>query len=132
MNNMALKIINGTEVRVGSTIIIDDEPCIVKKFDVSKTGKHGHAKVRIEAVGISDGKKRVIARPGHERFEVPMIIKKKAQILSDEGSKYNVMDIESFENFELNKNEDIEEELNEGDQVEYWDIEGQKIIRRKL
>tara|TARA_Y100000034_G_C6648795_1_gene283862 strand:+ start:232 stop:618 length:387 start_codon:yes stop_codon:yes gene_type:complete len=128
---MAYKIIEGTAVRSGSTIIIDGEPCVVKNIDVSKTGKHGHAKVRIEAVGLIDGKKRVIARPGHERFEVPMIDKKKAQILSLSSDKVNVMDIESYETFDLLPNPEVTG-LNEGDQVEYWEIDGKKIIKRKI
>jgi len=84
---MAYKLINGTDIRNGTVIMIEGEPCTVRKYDISKTGKHGHAKVRIEAVGIVDGKKRVLARPGHERFEVPMISKKKAQVLSSNGDK---------------------------------------------
>ena len=128
---MVLKLINATEARVGTNILLDGEPHTIKKMDVSKTGKHGHAKVRIEAVGVTDGKKRVIARPGHERFEVPLILKKKAQVLSV-GDKINVMDLESYETFDLPKPTDIEEEIKPEDQVEYWDIEGNKIIKRKL
>jgi translation initiation factor 5A len=128
---MAYKIIEGTAVRVGTTIIIDGEPCNVKNIDVSKTGKHGHAKVRIEAVGIIDGKKRVIARPGHERFEVPLIDKKKAQVLSISSENTNVMDIESYETFDLPTNPDVAD-IGEGDQIEYWEIDGKKIIKRKI
>tara|TARA_Y100000310_G_scaffold98059_1_gene95726 strand:- start:4196 stop:4594 length:399 start_codon:yes stop_codon:yes gene_type:complete len=127
---MAYKIIEGTAVRTGTVIIIDGEPCTVKNIDVSKTGKHGHAKVRIEAVGVIDGKKRVIARPGHERFEVPMIDKKKAQILSVSSENVNVMDTESYETFDLPPVEDLE--LAEGDQIEYWEVDGKKIIKRKV
>jgi len=129
---MATKIINGTEVRNGTVIYIDGEPSVVKKFDISKTGKHGHAKVRIEAVGITDGKKRVIARPGHERFEVPMILKKKGQVLAATEEKVSIMDLESFETIELPAPRDIEEKLNDGDQVEYWDVEGALVIKKKL
>ena len=129
---MVHKIINATEVRNGTVIIIEGEPCTVKSFDISKTGKHGHSKVRLEAVGITDGKKRVIVVPGHERFEVPMISKRKAQILSVNGDKVNVMDLESFENFDLSNPKDLEESFHSEDQVEYWDIEGIKIIKRKI
>src|SRR3989338_8309298 len=124
---MAYKIIEGTAVRSGSTIIIDGEPCNVKSIDVSKTGKHGHAKVRIEAIGILDGKKRVIARPGHERFEVPLILKRKAQVLSVSGDKASVMDLENFETLDIDKAKDLEDEINPEDQVEYWDIDGVKV-----
>jgi len=129
---MALKIINATEAKVGSAIIIEHAACIVKKMDVSKTGKHGHAKVRFEAVGIIDDKKRVIVVPGHERFEVPMIEKKRGQILSRAGERFSIMDSESYETLEMPAIEEIKAELNESDQVEYWIIEGEKIIKKKV
>jgi translation elongation factor P/translation initiation factor 5A len=49
---MAFKIINATEAKPGVTILVEGNPCTVKSQDISKTGKHGHAKARIEAVGI--------------------------------------------------------------------------------
>jgi len=129
---MAFKLINGTEVKVGTVIIIEGEPCTVKNLDVSKTGKHGHAKVRIEAVGIFDEKKRVIVVPGHERFEVPMINKSKGQVLSIHNDKASIMDLESFETMEIKMVKDIKDELKEQDNVEYWEIDGRKIIKRKI
>ncbi len=127
---MAFKIIDATEAKPGVNIIIDGAPCNVKSQDISKTGKHGHAKCRIEAIGIIDRKKRVIVVPGHERFEVPLIEKKKAQVLSVSGDKASVMDLENFETFDILKEADLE--VNEGDQVEYWSIDEQKIIKRRL
>ena len=78
---MVAKIINATEVRVGTNIFIDEKPYTVKKVDISKTGKHGHAKARIEAVGIMDGNKKVFVIPGHDKLEVPVVDKRKGQIL---------------------------------------------------
>lgn len=74
---MVLKIINATEVKVGTNILVDGEPCAVKKIDISKTGKHGHAKCRIEAVGILSDNKKVFVIPGHDRIEVPLVEKGK-------------------------------------------------------
>jgi translation initiation factor 5A len=128
---MALKFINATEAKPGMNILLEGEAYTVKKMDVSKTGKHGHAKCRIEAVGIINDQKKVFVVPGHERFEVPLIEKKKAQVLSI-GEKASVMDLESFETLEVECPEEIRNELKEGDNVEYWDIEGEKIIKRKI
>jgi len=128
---MVLKIINATEARVGTNILIDEEPYTVKKIDISKTGKHGHAKARIEAVGIINGQKKVFVIPGHDKFGVPMINKNKAQVLSV-SDKVSVMDLETFETIELACPEKIKSQLQANDNVEYWDIEGKKIIRRKL
>jgi len=128
---MVLKLINATEAKPGTTIIIEGNACSVKNQDISKTGKHGASKVRLEAIGIIDNKKRVVVVPGHERFEVPMIKKMKGQVLSL-GERISLMDLESFETYDVTVSEDIRPEIKEGDSVEYWDIEGIKIIKRKL
>jgi len=129
---MVAKIINATEARVGTNILIEGKPYTVKKMDVSKTGKHGHAKCRIEAVHMMTGSKKVFVVPGHDRFEVPMVSKKKAQVLSISGEKASVMDLESFETIEVDVPEDLKEEVSENANVEYWDIEGTLILKRKL
>ena len=82
---------------------------------------------------IIDGKKKVMAIPGHERFEVPTMEKRKAQILSINENIASVMDLESFETLDLPIFEDLKSELNPEDQVEYTIIdEKDKIIRKKL
>ena len=110
---------------------MEEEPYVVKKIDISSTGKHGHSKCRIEALGIINDKKKVFVIPGHERFEVPMIDKRKGQVLS-KGNKVSIMDLENFETIEVDCPEELKEELSENSNVEYWDIEGEKIIKRKL
>ncbi len=130
---MVAKIINATEVKTGTNIIVDGKPCTVKKVNISKTGKHGHAKVRIEAVGIIDGSKKIFVVPGHDKLEVPIVEKRKAQVLSIGDSVVSLMDLETFETIEVpTPSEEIKETLVEGGNAEYWDIEGQKIIKRKL
>ncbi len=129
---MVLKLIDATQARSGSTILIDGEAFTVRSNDISKSGKHGSAKCRIEAVSIFSGKKKVMAVPGHERFEVPLVTKCKAQVLNMAGEKVSVMDLESFETMELPFMEDIRDKLVEEAQVEYWDIEGSKCVMRVL
>ncbi|MEX0920138.1 MAG: translation initiation factor IF-5A [Candidatus Pacearchaeota archaeon] len=129
---MVLKIINATEVRTGTSILIEGEPYTVRKMDVSKTGKHGHAKVRVEAIGIINENRKVFVVPGHERFEVPLIDKRKGQVLSVSESTASIMDLESFETLDVNCPEAVKSELEASSNVEYWDIEGQKIIKRKI
>ncbi len=129
---MSYKLINASEARPGVAIMVDQTPCIVRSNDMSKTGKHGHTKCRIEAISAIDGKKKVFAVSGHERLECPMIIRNKAQVLSVAQDKANVMDLESFESFEIPIPEELKAEIKDQDQVEYWVVEGSKIIKRKL
>ncbi|MDP3992498.1 MAG: translation initiation factor IF-5A [Nanoarchaeota archaeon] len=128
---MVLKIISATEAKPGTNIIIDGDVYTVKKVDISKTGKHGASKCRIELAHIVSGQKKIMAVPGHERFEVPMIDKRKGQVLSI-GEKASVMDLESFETMDMDVPEELKSEVESGSTVEYWDIEGLKIIKRKL
>ena len=100
-------------------------------MDISKTGKHGHAKCRIEAIGIIAGQKKVFVVPGHERFEVPMVDKRRGQVLSV-GDKISIMDLENFETIDVPCDEEIKKQLEANSTVEYWNVEGELIIKRKL
>jgi len=130
---MVLKIMNATEARVGTNILLDGRSFTVKKIDTSKTGKHGHAKCRIEAVSIFDGNKKVFVIPGHDRLEVPNVDKRKGQVLSKADGKASLMDLESFETMDvICPEKEVFDSLEEGGNCEYWDIEGEKLIKRKL
>ena len=130
---MVLKIINATEAKVGTNIILDNQSFTIRKIDISKTGKHGHAKCRVEAVGIISGQKKVFVVPGHEKFEVPSVDKRTAQILSKADKKASIMDLETFETLEIEcPDKEVFNSLEENGNCEYWDIEGEKIIKRKL
>ncbi len=128
---MALRIINAIEAKPGTNIVIEGVAYTVRKIDISKTGKHGSSKCRIEAVGMINDQKKIIVVPGHERFDVPMVNKNKAQVLSI-GDKVSVMDLENFETIELECPEELRSQIAENDNVEYWDINGERIIKRKF
>jgi translation initiation factor 5A len=127
---MVLKLIDAHGAKPGTTIMINGEAHTVRTNDISKSGKHGASKCRIEAVNIITGNKKVLACPGAERFEVPMIEKKRAQVLSVSGDKASVMDLESYETIELPYLQELKDQLAPEKQVEYWDIEGKRIIMR--
>ena len=129
---MSEKLINAAQARTGTAVLVEGVPCIVKSNDISKTGKHGHAKCRIEAISVIDGKKKVFVASGHERLEVPVIEKSRAQVLSISENKASVMDLESFETIELIISDELKAEVKDGDQVEYWTVQGTKIIKRKM
>jgi len=129
---MVSKVIEATEMRVGTYLMIDGAAYQVKKMDISKTGKHGHAKVRFEATSVMTGKKKVQVVPGHDKFEVPMVDKRQAQVLSIHGETASIMDSENFENLELPISEELKDSVTEGSTVEYWDVEGEKLIKRVM
>ena len=127
---MVARVIEATEMRVGTFLMIDGVAHQVKKMDISKTGKHGHAKVRYEAVSVMSGKKKVQVVPGHDKFEVPMIDKRAAQVLSVSGDSVSIMDSESFESLDLPVPEDLVGQISDGVSVEYWNVEGERVLKR--
>ena len=124
------KIVSISQLKEGSYIIIEGAACRITSMDISRPGKHGHAKVNLMAVGLIDGRKRNLVMPGHDNVEVPIIEKKTAQVLSISGDKANVMDIDSFETFDLEIPEELKQEIVDGCQVLYWDILGDKVMKQ--
>jgi translation initiation factor 5A len=127
---MTTKVVSAGTLKDGSYIVIDGAACKVATTDTSKTGKHGHAKVRIVAIGLLDSKKREIVLPAHDNVEVPLIEKKSAQVLSVNGDMANVMDEETFETLDLKIPEDLKETVVAGCKVLYWIILDEKVMKQ--
>ena len=127
---MATKVVGAGSIKEGSYILIDGAACKVVNAETSKSGKHGHAKVRIVAIGLLDERKREIVMPAHDNVEVPIIEKKTAQILSISGDSANVMDAETYETFDLAIPPELKEDVVEGGQVLYWIVLDQKVMKQ--
>lgn len=117
-------------LKVNRYIIIDDEPCKIMSMSTSKPGKHGEAKARIEAIGIFDGQKRSIVHPVKHKVQVPMIDKRNAQILSLMGATVQLMDLETYETFELPIPDEYKGQLQPGKEIQYLQALGKKKITR--
>ena len=109
---------------------MDDAACKITDIQVSRPGKHGHAKARITAVGLLDDKKRVIVMPGHDMVDTPIIGKKTAQVLSISGDTANVMEVETFETFDLKIPSELKSEIVEGVNVLYWQDLTEKVMKQ--
>lgn len=107
------------ELKEGRYMLIDEEPCKIISISTSKPGKHGEAKANIDAVGIFDKKKRSVVFPVKHRVQVPMIDKRKAQVLAVGGNEVQLMDLETFENFSLGIPEEFVGQLHSGEEVMY-------------
>lgn len=127
---MSTKMQSVSTLQKGSYIVLEGAACRVTDTQVSRPGKHGHAKVRMTAVGIIDDKKRIVVMPGHDNVEVPIIEKKNAQVLSVSGNTANVMDSETFETFDLAIPEELKSEVVEGVTIMYWVILNDRVMKQ--
>jgi len=127
---MSTKPVSVGSLKKGNYVVIEGAACIVSDTQVSRPGKHGHAKVRLTAAGIIDGKKRVIVLPGHDNIDAPIVEKKFAQVLSISGDTANVMDNETYETFDLKIPEELKGSVVEGCNVLYWIILDDKAMKQ--
>ncbi len=117
-------------LKVNRYIIIDDEPCRIMSVSTSKPGKHGEAKARIEAVGIFDRQKRSMVHPVTHKVKVPMIDKRSAQVISIMGDEVQLMDMKTYETFNLPIDDEFEDKLSPGSEVLYVEALGRRKITR--
>lgn len=117
-------------LKSGKYLLIDGVPCVVKNIEISRTGKHGHAKCRIEAVGLINNEKKIIIAPAHDKIEVPIVDKRSAQVLSIQEDNATVMDMENYETFDLKIPEDLKDQIKEGSQVMYWAVMQHKLMKQ--
>ena len=118
----------------GSYILIDGEACRIVEYDKSKPGKHGAAKARVVGIGVFDSVKRSLVLPVSTNVEVPLIEKRSGQVVSSSPSNVQLMDLETFETFDVPvpTDEDIKSKMVSGAEVEYWRVMGKtKIMRVK-
>ena len=121
------------ELKKGSYIVIDGEPCKIVEISRAKTGKHGSAKAHVVAISLFTGQKKTMIAPVDTRVQIPVIEKRVGQILADMGDMVQIMDLETYDTFEAEKPRDDEKlaaKLQPGVTVEYWLIMGKPKIMR--
>jgi len=121
------------DLKVGSYVVIDGEPCRVVDVSKAKTGKHGSAKVHIVAIGLFSNSRKTLVGPSDQRVEVPIIEKRNGQITAILGNnKIQIMDLETYEILEADTPSDpvIAEKIAVGKEVEYWKVMGRILISR--
>jgi len=120
------------DLKVGSYAIVDDEPSQIVSLQKSKPGKHGSAKYRCSAISLFDGSKKSFVSPTDASIQIPIVEKNSAQVVSMGPTSVQLMDLESYEVFDVARpaDEEIASKLEAGKEVEYWKIMGRYKIQR--
>lgn len=127
---MSKKVVEVKTLKVGKYVIIDGEASKISSIQTSSPGKHGAAKARVEAIGIFDGQKRNFVKPVDSKCDVPMIDKRLGQVLAIMGNDVQLMDLETYETFEIPIPDELKGKLNEGSEVDYILAMGNKKLMR--
>ena len=119
-------------LKEGRYILIDEEPCVIKSISHAKTGKHGSAKARIDAIGICDGTKRSIVQPVTDKTYVPVVERKNGQVLAVKGDVCQIMDMADYSTLELKIPEDYKDKIEAGKEISYMISMGKMKIDMRI
>ncbi len=114
----------------GKYVLIDDHPCRVVSMDKSKPGKHGAAKVNVVAISVLDGTKHTLMKPSDGDVEIPIVERKRAQVVSVSGNSCQLMDLSTYETFEATVPEDATG-LEQGKEIQYVETMGKKLLGKE-
>ena len=115
-------------LKPGNFCVVDGEPCKVLSVATSHPGKHGGAKARMDVVGIFDDRKRSIVKPASTEIEIPIVDKKTGQVVAMQGSNAQIMDLESYETFDIQIPDELKGDITQGCEVTYWVMMGRKML----
>jgi translation initiation factor 5A len=116
------------KLKEGRYMVIEDEPCRIVGISISKPGKHGAAKSRIEAVGIFDGVKRSVVQPVSARTYVPIVERKSGQVITITGNVIQMMDMKDFQTIEIPTDADKLAGIEVGKEIMYIESMGKRKL----
>ncbi|MFA4956427.1 MAG: translation initiation factor IF-5A [Candidatus Methanoperedens sp.] len=119
-------------LKEGKYVLIDEEPCVIKSISHAKTGKHGSAKARVDAIGIFDGTKRSIVQPVTDKIYVPIVDRKNGQVLTVKGDVCQVMDMADYATLELKIPEELKGKIEAGKEISYLSSMGKMKIDMRI
>jgi translation initiation factor 5A len=116
------------KLKEGRYMVIEEEPCRIVGISISKPGKHGAAKSRIEAVGIFDGVKRSVVQPVSARTYVPIVERKSGQVITITGNVIQMMDMKDFQTIEIPTDADKLAGIEVGKEIMYIESMGKRKL----
>ncbi|MBI4214665.1 translation initiation factor IF-5A [archaeon] len=118
------------DLKEGKLVVIDGEPCKVVGIDFAKTGKHGSSKARVEAISLFSGNKKTLLKPSDATCEIPIIDKRAAQVVAITGGTMQLMDLQTYESYEMPIPEEYKDKIVQGGEVEIQEVMGRKLLSR--
>lgn len=121
-----------SELQRGSYFILNGEPVRVLRKEVIVVGTHSHSKLKIYFQGLNEKAERTINFHHTDKVEIVDIVRKLGQIIAKTNNKVQLMDMVTYETLDANASPELMNELSEGDQVTFIDLNGNiQIIEKR-
>jgi len=73
--------IQSSALRIGDYVMIQEFPCRIIEMSISKTGKHGSAKINLTGIDIFNGNKHKTIEKSTSNVDVPNVTKMEYQLI---------------------------------------------------
>ena len=120
-----------SELEKGNYFIYNGGPVRVIRKEVVAVGTHSHTKLKFYIQGLREKGERTVIFQHSDRVDKIEIIKKQGQIISKTNNKVQLMDAVSYETLDANLPPEFADEINEGDNVTFVELNGKVEILDK-
>ena len=121
-----------SELQRGTYFIYNGEPVRVLRKEVIVVGTHSHSKLKFYIQGLNEKAERTVNFHHTDKVEIVDIVRKLGQIISRTNNKVQVMDMVNYETLDAIAPAELFNELIEGDQVTFIDLNGNiRIIEKR-
>ena len=120
------------ELERGNYFIYNGEPVRVLRKEVVVYGTHSHSKLKFYIQGLNEKSERSVNFHHTDKVEIVDVTRKLGQVIAKTNSKIQLMDMVSYETLDANASVELLNELSEGNQVTFVDINGNiQIIEKR-
>ena len=121
-----------SELERGNYFIYNNEPVRVLRKEVIVVGTHSHSKLKFYIQGLNEKSERTVNFHHTDKVEIVEIVRKLGQIIAKSNNKIQLMDMMNYETHDANAASQLFNELNEGDQITFIEINGNiQIIEKR-
>ena len=113
-----------TELERGSYFIYNNEPVRVIRKEVIVVGTHSHSKLKFYIQGLREKGERTVTFQHSDRVEKIEIIRKHGQIIFKANNKVQLMDKVSYETLDAVIPPEMVDDITEGDDVTFVELNG--------
>lgn len=113
-----------SDLEKGNYFLYNGEPVRVARKEVISVGTHSHTKLKFYVQGLRDKGEKTVIFSHSDKVEKMDVIRKQGQIISKASNKVQLMDAVSYETLDANIPPELADEVNEGDNVTFVELNG--------
>ena len=121
-----------SELKRGDYFRHNNEILRVVRKELVAYGTHSHSKLKLYVQALDKKGEKTINLHHTDKVDILDIVRKSGQVVSKTQDKIQIMDNVSYETFDADAEEEMLNELKEGDLVTFIDAEGNiKILEKR-